>query len=86
MADHGMNFMLAMHKGTVCSIDSSLALPRMVLCLELMNIKVNERRMIAAEVFNIYMCLRARACVRACCIRIRSFCLICFRTYVKLWR
>ena len=75
MAVRGMNIMSAMHKQAVCSIDSSLALPRMGLCLELMNIKVNERRKIAAEVFNIYVftCACVRACVRACCTRIRFF-------------
>jgi len=68
MAVRVMNFMLTMHKGTVCSIDSSLAVPRMGLCLELMNIKVNERRMIAAEVFNVYVftCACACACLLTC--------------------
>jgi hypothetical protein len=64
MAVRGMNIMSAMHKQAVCIIDSSLALPRMGLCLELMNIKVNERRKIAAEVFNIYVF--TCACLRAC--------------------
>jgi len=56
MAVRGMNLLLAIHKQTVsvvCSVDSSLALPRMGVCLELMNIRVNERRIIAAEVFNL---------------------------------
>jgi len=86
MAVRGMNIMSAMHKQAVCSIDSSLALPRMGLCLELMNIKVNERRKIAAEVFNIYVftCACVRACVRAA-LGFAFLCLIWLRTYVKLW-
>ena len=74
MAVRCMILMLVIHKQSVCSTDSSLALPRMSLCLELMNVKVNERRLIGAEVFNIYVC--TCACVRTCVLH-NDYHLVC---------